>query len=70
MPFVTDVAGILIDGELQARMAQEEITHYINTGQINGGMIPKVTSAIAALESGLNSVMIISGKNSFLMAKN
>ena len=63
--FVTDVAGIFIDGELQARMAQEEITHYINTGQINGGMIPKVTSAIAALESGLNSVMIISGKKQF-----
>ena len=46
-------------------MAQEEITHFINTGQINGGMIPKVTSAIAALESGLNSVMIISGKKQF-----
>lgn len=28
-------------------------------------MIPKVTSAIAALESGLNSVMIISGKKQF-----
>lgn len=63
--FVTDVAGILIDGELQAKMAQEEISHYIHTGQINGGMIPKVNSAIAAMESGLNSVMIVSGKKQF-----
>lgn len=63
--FVTDVAGILIDGRLQSVMAQEEINHFIETGQISGGMIPKVTSAIAALESGLNSVMIVSGKKQF-----
>ncbi|WP_312095549.1 acetylglutamate kinase [Niallia sp.] len=63
--FVTDVSGILIDGELQLVMAQEEINHFIQNGQITGGMIPKVTSALAALESGLNSVMIVSGKKQF-----
>lgn len=63
--FVTDVAGVRIDGEYQSVMAQEEILHYIEEGQITGGMIPKVTSALAALQSGLNSVMIVSGKNKF-----
>ncbi|MBZ9533123.1 acetylglutamate kinase [Cytobacillus oceanisediminis] len=63
--FVTDVAGILINGEFQSVMEQEEINHFIEVGQISGGMIPKVTSAIAALESGLNSVMIVSGKKQF-----
>ena len=63
--FVTDVTGVLIDGELQSVIDQVEINHFIENGQISGGMVPKVTSAIAALESGLNSVMIISGKSPF-----
>jgi len=32
-------------------------------------MIPKVTSALSALQSGLNSVMIISGKSKFYNGK-
>jgi len=67
--FVTDVPGVIIDGELRQVLAQEEIEYYIEEGQISGGMIPKVTSALSALQSGLNSVMIISGKNKFYNGK-
>ncbi|PKG25515.1 acetylglutamate kinase [Niallia nealsonii] len=60
--FVTDVDGILIDGKVANILEQKEVHQYIEEGQITGGMIPKVTSSLAALESGLKSVMIVSGK--------
>ncbi|MGP7817962.1 acetylglutamate kinase [Niallia sp. 01092] len=63
--FVTDVEGIIIDGKVAAQLEEEAVHHYIAEGQITGGMIPKVTSALSALESGLKSVMIVSGKKAF-----
>jgi len=57
--FVTDVAGVLADGgtlvrELSAARAEE----MIRTGQIRGGMIPKVTSALEAIRAGVGHVRI------------
>lgn len=63
--FVTDVEGIMINGEVQSILDKEEVALYIEEGQITGGMIPKVTSALDALKGGLNSVMIVSGKKAF-----
>lgn len=63
--FVTDVEGILIDGVLAHQLNTEEIDFYIKGGQITGGMIPKVTSAVAAIRKGLPSVTIVSGKKQF-----
>ncbi|MFT8319824.1 MAG: acetylglutamate kinase [Bacillus sp. (in: firmicutes)] len=63
--FATDVEGIIIDGKVASLLEENEVTHYIEEGQITGGMIPKVTSALAALDSGLKSVMIVSGKKAF-----
>ncbi|MEW8986735.1 MAG: acetylglutamate kinase, partial [Bacillus sp. (in: firmicutes)] len=44
---------------------ESEINTYIENGEISGGMIPKVQSALAAVEKGVDSVMIVSGKNPF-----
>jgi acetylglutamate kinase len=63
--FVTDVAGIMVDGKVVDRVEKKEVEQYIEEGTIYGGMIPKVTSALSALDKGLSSVMIVSGKETF-----
>lgn len=60
--FVTDVEGIMINGKIQTALQLPEVEHYIKTGEIYGGMLPKVRSAIAALQKGISSVRIIAGK--------
>src|SRR5699024_7865484 len=50
---VTDVPGILKDGELIETVTTEEIYTMIEDGTIYGGMIPK-----------LKAVMIVNGKDS------
>lgn len=63
--FVTDVEGIIVNQQVQTLVEKEEVEQYIEDGTIYGGMIPKVTSAMAALDKGLSSVMIVSGKTAF-----
>lgn len=63
--FVTDVPGVLINKQLVEHLDTEEIKQYIDSGEISGGMIPKVNSAVAVLDQGLASVMIASGKKTF-----
>jgi acetylglutamate kinase len=63
--FVTDVKGIFIDGNLVQQLDTDEIEQHINEKKITGGMIPKVTSALKAISNGLDSVMIVSGKEKF-----
>ncbi len=60
--FVTDVDGILKDGECLQAITAEEIETLIMDGVIYGGMIPKVKAALASL-SDVDSVMIMNGKN-------
>ncbi|MDA7026072.1 acetylglutamate kinase [Bacillus sp. CLL-7-23] len=67
--FVTDVKGILKDGNLLSSTTPEELEILIVNGVVSGGMIPKVRAAIAALSNDINEVMIISGKASFLTKK-
>ncbi|KQL18652.1 acetylglutamate kinase [Cytobacillus solani] len=63
--FVTDVQGIIINGELVSQLSKEEIESYIHADQITGGMIPKVRSAVNVIEKGLQNVRIVSGKETF-----
>ena len=56
--FLTNVPGVLVDGRLTERLSQDEIHTLIEQGVINGGMIPKVSAALDALESGAAEVMI------------
>lgn len=63
--FVTNVDGVLIEGKLASSLTESEINTYIENGEISGGMIPKVQSALATVEKGVDSVMIVSGKNPF-----
>lgn len=60
--FVTDVAGILKDGELLEELTVEEVQQLIEDGTIYGGMIPKVEAALQSMEGELKEVKIINGK--------
>jgi acetylglutamate kinase len=64
--FVTDVPGILKDGELVSRVTKEAIYHYIESGVIYGGMIPKVEAALSVLDENMNEVMIVGCQDSII----
>lgn len=68
--FVTDVKGIMVDQSVVDSLEKKEVEKLIENGTIYGGMIPKVTSAISALDKGLSSVMIVSGTSTFYDGEN
>ncbi|MFD2671948.1 acetylglutamate kinase [Marinicrinis sediminis] len=71
MIVVTDVPGIMktINGEkvIQQTVTEQEIETMIDSGEIYGGMIPKVRAALKSLEGGVSEVVIISGKEAGAM---
>ena len=56
--YVSNVPGVLVAGQLAARPSPEQVDTWIADGTISGGMIPKVRSALAALEHGVAAVRI------------
>lgn len=60
--YMTDIDGVKINGKLASHLTQSEAQKYIADGNISGGMIPKVESALAALDSGVQKVHIIDGR--------
>ena len=61
--FLTDVPGLMHDPEdkqtLISTLKQTEVDKLIDRGIIAGGMLPKVRSAIGALEAGVKKTHII-----------
>lgn len=64
--FVTDVPGILQDGQLIEEIDTIEIEALIANETIYGGMIPKVKAAMKGLSNKVKEVMIVNGKQSQL----
>ncbi|HCK99208.1 MAG TPA: acetylglutamate kinase [Candidatus Marinimicrobia bacterium] len=64
--YLTDIAGILKkpdDGNsIISTLTRAEAERLIAEGVINGGMIPKVTSCLAALKFGVNKGHIVDGR--------
>lgn len=60
--YLTDIDGVKINGKLASHLTQSEAEKYIADGTISGGMIPKVESALSALDSGVQKVHIIDGR--------
>jgi acetylglutamate kinase len=56
--FVTNVAGVLSGGSVVPHLTAAEVHTLIGEGTITGGMIPKVRSALAALEAGVRAARI------------
>lgn len=60
---LTDVEGIMdADNKIIYETGKEEILAMIGDGTISGGMIPKVTGCLDAIDSGVKGVHIIDGR--------
>lgn len=67
---LTDVAGVLDrDGQLIRSIRARDTARLFEDGTVSGGMIPKLTCCIEALEQGVEKVMIVDGRveNSVLL---
>ncbi|WP_457600401.1 acetylglutamate kinase [Hydrogenivirga sp.] len=61
--FLTDTEGVKDEeGKLISSLTKERAQELIERGVIREGMIPKVRSALKAMESGVNKVHIIDGR--------
>ena len=68
MLLLTDVAGVLdAKGELIRQMTVKEARAAIADGVATGGMIPKLETAIAAVEAGVGAVVILDGRREHAM---
>lgn len=68
MLLLTDVAGVLDgNGELIRQMTVAEARGAIASGVATGGMIPKLETAIAAVEAGVEGVVILDGRRPHAM---
>ena len=56
--FLTDVAGVKKNGEVQPSLTHGDIEDLIADGTISGGMIPKVQCALRALQAGCDRAVI------------
>lgn len=62
--FISDIPGILKNGNVIERVTPQILDMEIQAGVISGGMIPKVKNSIKALEMGTHSVVISNYENS------
>ena len=61
---LTDVEGVLDkSGELIPEMSIDEAKAALSDGTLEGGMIPKVETCIAALNQGVEAAVIIDGRS-------
>jgi acetylglutamate kinase len=64
--FLSDVPGILRDpkdeGSVISTIRRQDVEDHVRTGIISGGMVPKVRSAVAALQAGTRKVHMIDGR--------
>jgi acetylglutamate kinase len=60
--YMTDIEGVKVNGQLVSHLTGTDAENYIKNKVIVGGMIPKVESALAALDSGVQKIHIIDGR--------
>jgi len=63
MLLLTDVAGVLdANGEIVRELSMAQARAAIDSGLATGGMIPKLLTAVAAVETGVEAVVILDGR--------
>jgi acetylglutamate kinase len=68
MLLLTDVVGVLDkNGELIRQLTITEARRAIADGVATGGMIPKLETAIAAVQAGVEAVVILDGRRPHAM---
>ena len=60
---MTDVAGVLSrEGELLTDLSVDDVRALIADGTAKGGMIPKLETAVEAVEGGVDAVVVLDGR--------
>ncbi|MEQ8772954.1 MAG: acetylglutamate kinase, partial [Erythrobacter sp.] len=60
---LTDVAGVLdAQGELLSDLTPADIARLKDEGTIKGGMVPKLETCVAAVESGCEAAVVLDGR--------
>ncbi|MBN2039044.1 MAG: acetylglutamate kinase [Spirochaetes bacterium] len=59
---LTDIEGVKIKGELASSLSDKDIPILIKSGEITGGMIPKLNCCIDAITGGVHKAHIIDGR--------
>ncbi|MCX7875166.1 MAG: acetylglutamate kinase [Melioribacteraceae bacterium] len=59
--YITDTDGVKVNNETISHLTESESKKLIEQKIISGGMIPKVESALAAIDAGVQKVHIING---------
>ena len=64
--FLTDIEGVFVDqmdkNTLIAEMTVEEAEEFIAKGVVGGGMLPKLTNCIEAINNGVARVHVLDGR--------
>jgi acetylglutamate kinase len=64
--YLTDVEGVYDDHEGQSglleRLTLRELRELLGSGKVQGGMLPKLASCIAAMEAGVHRAHILDGR--------
>ena len=60
--YLSDIEGVMVDGKLVSSLTESETESFIQRGDITGGMIPKVRSGFATLNTGVNKIHIVDGR--------
>lgn len=56
--FFSDVGGVVLNNKFQSVLNQSQIKSGLISGEINGGMIPKMNSCVSLLSYGINKIWI------------
>jgi acetylglutamate kinase len=56
--FFSDIPGVLCDGSVMQALSAAEARDLVSRGVITGGMIPKVTASLEAMDRGVRKVII------------
>ncbi len=59
--YLTDVDGLLINQKLVSHMTLDQATAFLQHPDVQGGMKPKLSSAIETVKGGVSSVHMING---------
>lgn len=59
---LTDIQGVMINGSLVSSINSGDVENHIKSGQIKGGMIPKVNCCVEAVQNGVRKAHIIDGR--------
>lgn len=60
--YLSDIPGVLVKGALLPSLDRAQAAELVETGEVDGGMLPKLRSAFGALDAGVGKVHIIDGR--------